>query len=75
MRRLQQDARAVAGVFLAAAGAAVLQVEEDLDRFLHQVVRLAALEVDDEADAAGIVFELRVVQALDAAEARSLPWQ
>ncbi len=58
---LQQDAGTVAGVFLAAAGAAVLQVEEDLDRFLHQIVGFAALQIDNEADAARIVFQLRIV--------------
>ena len=33
-------------------------------RLLDDVVGLAALEIDDEADAAGIVLELRIVKAL-----------
>src|SRR5947209_6198852 len=61
--------RAVARVGLAAAGPAVLQVDEDLDRLAHQVVRPAAVQVHDEADAAGVVLEARVVQALLGGEA------
>ena len=53
---LNQDAGAVTGVRLAAAGAAVLQVDEDLQRLRDDVVRALALDVDDEADAAGVVF-------------------
>jgi len=56
MRRLHQDARAVAGVFLAAAGAAVLEIVEDLDRLADHVVAFAAVQIDDEADAAGVVL-------------------
>ena len=37
---------------------------EDLDRLADDVVRLAVLQIDDEADAAGIVLVPRVVQAL-----------
>src|SRR5262249_769033 len=64
VRDLEEDARAVAGVLLAAAGAAVLQVDEDLHGLADEVARFAPLEVHDEADAAGVVFVLRVVQAL-----------
>ena len=64
MRHLHEDAGAVAGVLLAAAGAAVLQVDEDLQRLADDVVRLAVLEIDDEADAAGIVLVARIVQTL-----------
>ena len=64
VRHLHENAGAVAGVLLAAAGAAVLQVNEDLQRIADDVVRLAVLEIDDEADAAGIVLVARIVQAL-----------
>ena len=64
VRRLDEDAGAVAGIGFAAAGAAVLQVMQDLDGLLNDVVRLAALDVDDEADAAGVVLELRIVKPL-----------
>ena len=63
VRRLDQDAGAVAGVRLAAAGAAVQQVDEDLQPLLDDAVRAAALDVDDEPDAAGVVLVARVVQA------------
>ena len=56
IRHLDQDAGAVAGVGLAAAGAAVLQVDQDLQAALDDAVRRAALDVDDEADAAGVVL-------------------
>ena len=59
-----QDAGAVAGVDLAAAGAAMIEVLEDLDALLDDGVRFAALDVHDEADAAGVMLELRVIEAL-----------
>ena len=43
VRHLQEDAGAVAGVLLAAAGAAVLQVEQHLHALLDDGVRLAAV--------------------------------
>src|SRR5262249_52460634 len=58
---LQQDAGPIAGVLLAAAGAAMLQVEEDLYRLLSQVVGLAAFQIDDEAHTAGVMLVLRIV--------------
>jgi hypothetical protein len=64
VRHLQQHAGAVAGVGLGAGCAAVVQVLQDLDRLLQDLVRLAALDVDHEADAAGVVLEPRVVEAL-----------
>ena len=64
VRRLHEDARAVAGVGFASARAAVVEVHEDLQRVRHQLVRLAPLHVDDEAHAAGIVLKLRVVKPL-----------
>jgi len=47
MRRLQEDAGAVARVLFAAAGPAMLEVHEHLEGFLHNRVRFAALEVHD----------------------------
>ena len=55
---------AVAGVVLAAAGAAVVQVDQGRQAVADQPVRLPPLEVDHEADAAAIVLVLRVVEAL-----------
>ena len=64
MRHLDENARAVAGIGLAAAGAAVVQVQQHLQGLLDDRVGLPALDVDDEPDAAGLVLELRVVKAL-----------
>ena len=72
VRHLDEDAGAVAGVDLAAARAAVLQVHQDLQRLLHDGVRLAALDVDDEADAAGVVLVHGVVETLRGAGCRVL---
>ncbi len=64
VRHLHQHAGAVAAVFLGAAGAAVIEVHEDLQALLQDAVGLAALDVDDEADAAGVVLERRIVKTL-----------
>ena len=64
VRDLNQDAGAVAGFRIAAACAAVRQVDEDLDALDDDVVRFLALDVGDETDTAGIVFIARVVETL-----------
>ena len=61
---LDEDAGAVTGVGVAAGGAAVGQVDEDLDSLEDDLVGLAALDVDDEADAAGVALGARVVETL-----------
>src|SRR4030066_140235 len=47
VRDLDENAGAVAGIHLAAAGAAVVQVLQGGDPVFHQLVRLVALEVRD----------------------------
>ena len=42
----------------------MLEVDQDAQRLAHDVVRAASLHVDDEADAAGVVFGARIVQTL-----------
>ena len=64
VRHLDQDAGAVARVDLGAAGAAVVQVLEHLDRLLDDPVRLLALDVDHESLATGVVLVARVVEPL-----------
>ena len=64
IRRLNQNARAVARVRFAAAGAAVLQIDQDLQRLAHDVVRARALHVHDEADATRVALVLRAIQTL-----------
>jgi len=42
----------------------VLQVQEDLERLADYLVRSAPIDVDDEADAASVVLESRIVKTL-----------
>ncbi len=63
-RGLDEDAGAVAGVLLGAARPPVVEVAEGLDAGAHDVVAAVALHVHDERDAAGVVLEARVVEAL-----------
>src|SRR5262249_8815449 len=58
------------GARIGADGAAVLEVEQDGERVGDDLVRLAALDVGDEADAARILVERRVVQPARRRDAR-----
>ena len=64
VRQLDKDTRAIASNWVAAATAAVVEVDADFQCALDDVVRLAAFHVDDEADTAIFVFVLGVVEAL-----------
>ena len=64
VRNLNQDAGAVAGFRIAAARAAMRQVDEDLNALGDDVVRRFAVDVGDKADTAGVVLVTRIVQAL-----------
>ena len=68
MRNLNDDPGAVARVDLASAGAAMLQVQQNLQRFVDQVVRLAILEIGNETHAAGVMFVRRIDRAPVAGE-------
>ena len=57
VRDLHQDAGAVAGARIGADRAAMLEIAEDVDRVGDDLMRLLALDVGDEADAAGILFQ------------------
>ena len=70
MGNLRQNAGAVAGQRIAAAGAAMRQVDQDLQARADDLVALLAVHVDDEADAAGVVLVGRIVQALGLAADR-----
>ena len=61
---LKEDARAVAGVRLAAHGTAVVEVDQNLQGVTHRLVGFFALDVDNKAQTAGVVFKLRVVKTL-----------
>ncbi len=69
---LHEDPGAVARAQVAAAAAAVVQSHADLQRALHDVMRLAALDIDHKADAAGIPLVIRVVEPLLRREIRLL---
>ena len=64
VRDLNQHAAAVAGLGIGAGGAAMVEVEQDLEAHPHDVVRLGVVHVGDEADAAGIVLLGRIVEAV-----------
>ena len=64
VRDLHQDAGAVAGARIGADRAAMLEVDQDGQRVVDDLVRLAALDVGDESDAAGILGERRIVKAV-----------
>src|SRR5262249_46959002 len=61
---LDQDAGAVAGERIAAAGAAMGEVLQHGERLLDDVVGALALDVHHEADAAGVAFGPRVQKSL-----------
>ena len=61
VRDLHQDAGAVAGARIGADRAAMFEIDENCQRILDDLVRLAALDVGDEADAAGILVERGIV--------------
>src|SRR5690606_12940401 len=61
---LGEDPGAVAVVGVGAGGAAVVEVAQDGEGLVHGVVGASAGEVRDEADAAGVVLEGTVVEAL-----------
>ena len=64
MRHLQQQPGAVTGFRIAAACAAMGEVNQYLEPLLDNVVGLAALDVGDKADTASIVLVPRIVETL-----------
>ena len=56
VRDLDQDAGAVARFRIATASAAMRQVDQDLNALTDDVVRLFAVQIDHEADAASVVL-------------------
>jgi hypothetical protein len=61
---LDHAARAVAHQRIGADGAAMVEIDQDLQALAHDGVRFPPLDVGHEADAAGIVFVAWVVQSL-----------
>ena len=64
VRHLEEDAGAVAGVGLAAGGAAMVEIFEHLDALTQNGVGGAALQIGDEADAARVVLKPRIIKTL-----------
>src|SRR5690606_40671311 len=62
---LEQDAGAIARQGVAAAGAAVHQIEQNVYPLLDDIVGRLSLDVGDEADAAGVAFEPRIIETVD----------
>ena len=63
VRRLNQNAGAVAGARIGADRAAMFEVEQDRQRVFDDLVRLAGLDIGNESDTAGILFQRRIKQA------------
>jgi len=61
---LDEDASAITGIGVAAAGSAVCEVDEDLDAFGDDVVGFVAFDAGYEPDAAGVVLVAGVVESL-----------
>src|ERR1700745_863047 len=64
MGDLHKDAGPVPEARIGADRAAVLEVAENAERIGDDLMRLLALDVGDEADAAGILFQRGIVEAL-----------
>lgn len=64
MGDLDQEARAVAGVIFATAGATMVEVVKRRQAVANDLVRFPAFQIDDEAHAAAIVLVSRIVQTL-----------
>src|SRR5262249_28358803 len=69
VRNLREDAGAVASARIGTNRATVLEIAENLQRVFDDLMRLAALDVGDEADAAGILVEPRVIETLRVGQA------
>src|SRR5205085_757030 len=64
VRHLDEDTSAVPRVGFATASPPMIEVHQDLQPLLDDLMGLASLDIDDEANAAGVVFELRIVKTL-----------
>ena len=69
MWNLDEDAGAVAGFWIAAAGAAMRQVQQHLNSLADDVVTFMAANAGDKADAAGVVLVRGIVETLRGGQA------
>src|SRR6185436_7869836 len=64
MRRLEENACAVACIRFAAASAAMIEIHEDTKALLNDLVRLAPLHVHEKTHPAGVMLISGIVQPL-----------
>ncbi len=64
VRQASQNSRAVAGICFAATGAPMVHVPQDAVRIVDDLAGADSLDVGDKSDAAAVVFERRVVEAV-----------
>ncbi len=72
MRNLEQDARAIAGIRVAAACSAMGQIFQYLKGLTYNAMRFSTLNVHDETDAAGVMFLIWIIQPLSRRQAKPL---
>ena len=70
VRNLNQDARAVARLRIAAARAAMREIDQNLNTLQHDIVGFLPFDIGDETEAASVVLVLRAVHALRFGQAR-----
>ena len=61
---LCEDAGSVAGVVLGTNRAAVVEIQQNGQRVADDRVRFSAMDINDEANAAGVMLKCRIVEAL-----------
>ncbi len=64
MRDLNENACAVARLGIGADRAPVLQIQQDFQGVLHDLMAFHALNVRDQAEAAGVVFVVGMIEPL-----------
>jgi hypothetical protein len=64
VRNLHGDPGAIPCVYLTSLGSPVLKIDEHLQGFPYNCVGFSPVHVGDEADAATVVFKLRIVKPL-----------
>ena len=64
VRHLHENAGAVAGIGLAAAGAAMVEIDQNCQRLADDLVGLFPLDIGNKADATGVMLELWIVETL-----------
>ena len=70
MGNLHQNAASIPQLGVCADRAAMIEVEQNLQALLHDLMRLAVLDVGDEADAASVMAQRGVKQAAGGREGR-----